>query len=149
MKNSKLEFDLAMVTRKFYCHKCGDRLLRNARTRTIKRGDPDYRKYSRMGLGTYLIGDIELTEYDFKCWTCDRIISADEQYVFEKMQKMLGKHILTDEEVAENEEKAKAAVAKKRKITEIVVKAVSITLMLLVLFYLIITKDEIDFRFYF
>ena len=148
MKNRTSEFDLAMVTRKFYCHKCGERLLRNARTRTIKRGDPDYRKHARFANGTYSIGDIELTEYDFKCWTCDRIINPDEQYVIEQMQKMLGKHILSDEEFAENEEKARAAIAKKRKITEIVVKAVSITVLLLVLF-LWITNGGTDFTFYF
>lgn len=146
MKNKTSEFDLAMVTRKFYCHKCGDRLLRNARTRTIKRGDPDYREHSKFGTKR-VIGDIELTEYDFKCWTCDRIINPDEQYVIEQMQKMLGKHILTDEEFAENEEKARAAIAKKRKITEIVVKAVSITVVLLVLF-LWITKGGTVFTFY-
>ena len=148
MENRTSEFDLVMITRKFYCHKCGDRLVRNAHTRTIKRGDPDYRKHSRIGRGTYAIGDIELTEYDFKCWTCDRIISVDEQYVFEEMQKMLGKHILTDEEVADNVEKAKSAIAKKRKITDIVVKAVSVALALLVLFFWI-TKGGIDFTFYF
>lgn len=147
MKNKTSEFDLAMVTRKFYCHKCGDRLLRNARTRTIKRGDPDYREHSKFGTKR-VIGDIELTEYDFKCWTCDRIINPDEQYVIEQMQKMLGKHILTDEEFAENEEKARAAIAKKIKITEIVVKAVSITVVLLVLF-LWITNGGTDFTFYF
>ena len=49
---------------------------------------------------------------------------------------------------AENEENAKAAIAKKRKITEIVVKAVSITVLILVLF-LWITKGGTDFTFYF
>ena len=57
MKNRTSEFDLAMVTRKFYCHKCGDILVRNARTRTIKRGDPDYRKHSKFGTKR-VIGDI-------------------------------------------------------------------------------------------
>ena len=148
MKNRTSEFDLAMVTRKFYCHKCGDRLVRNARTRTIKRGDPDYRAHSSFGTKR-VIGDIELTEYDFKCWTCNRIINSDEQYVIERVQKMLGKHILTDEEFAENEEKARAAIAKKRKTTDIVVKAVSITVALLVFFLLVITKGGTDFTFYF
>ena len=148
MKNRTSKLDLAMVTRKFYCHKCGDRLARNARTRTIKRGDPDYREHSSFGTKR-VIGDIELTEYDFKCWTCNRIINPDEQYVIERMQKMLGKHILTDEEFAENEEKARVAIVKKRKTTDIVVKAVSITVALLVLFLWIITKGGADFTFYF
>lgn len=81
----------------------------------IKRGDPDYRKHARFANGTYSIGDVELTEYDFKCWACDRIISADEQYVIEKMQKMLGKHILTDEEIAENEKKQELLLPRKER----------------------------------
>ena len=148
MKNRTSKLDLAMVTRKFYCHKCGDRLARNARTRTIKRGDPDYREHSSFGTKR-VIGDIELTEYDFKCWTCNRIINPDEQYVIERMQNMLGKHILTDEEFAENEEKARVAIVKKRKTTDIVVKAVSITVALLALVLWIITKGGTDITFYF
>ena len=84
MKNKTYSIDAAMVTRRFYCHKCGDRLLKNARTRLLRRGDPDYRKHN-MGF----IGDIELTEYNFKCWTCDRIVSCDEQYVIEKCKRSL------------------------------------------------------------
>ena len=48
MKNKTTEFDLAMVTRTFYCHKCGSKLVRNARTRTIKQDDPEYKKHARI-----------------------------------------------------------------------------------------------------
>ena len=148
MSNTTSQMDLAMATRKFYCHKCGDKLLTNTRTRTIKRGDPDYRKHARFGLGTFAVGDIELTEYDFKCWTCDRIISADDQYVIEIIQKKLGKHILTDEEVAENEEKAKAVIARNRKIRDIIAKALYIIILLIVLLHWI-TDGFTGFTIYF
>ena len=71
MKNKTTEFDLAMVTRTFYCHKCGSKLVRNARTRTIQQDDPEYKKHARIRRGTTAIGDIELTEYDFKCLNCE------------------------------------------------------------------------------
>ena len=76
-------------------------------------------------------------------------MNPNDQYVIERIQNMLGKHILTDEEFAENEEKARAAIAKKRKTIDIVVKAVSTTVALLVLFLWIITKGGTDFTFYF
>ena len=130
MKNKTYSIDAAMVTRRFYCHKCGDRLLRNARTRLLRRGDPDYRKHN-MGF----IGDIELTECDFKCWTCDRIVSCDEQYVIEKMQKKLRKHVLSEAEFAENEEWARAAIARKKKIGNIISSAVGFAALVVALYF--------------
>ena len=82
-----------------YCHKCGDLLMKHANTRTVKRGDPDYKKHSRIGRGRYVIGDIELTEYDLECMTCKTYISYDEQRPIMMAQKELGKIILSDEEL--------------------------------------------------
>lgn len=53
--------------------------MKHANTRTVKRGDPDYKKHSRIGRGRYVIGDIELTEYDLECMTCKTYVSYDEQ----------------------------------------------------------------------
>lgn len=82
-----------------YCHKCGDLLMKHANTRIVKRGDPDYKKHSRLGRGRYVIGDIELTEYDLECMTCKTYISYDEQRPIMMVQKELGKNILSDEEL--------------------------------------------------
>ena len=47
MTNKTSSIDVEMVTKKHYCHKCGEKLVNNPRTRVIRRGDPDYKKYSR------------------------------------------------------------------------------------------------------
>ena len=116
-----------MLIKKFYCHCCGELLIKNKRTRTIRRGDPDYKEHSRIGR-TQMIGDIELTEYDFKCPDCGRITSFDEQCVIENIQKNVGKHILSQAEITEHTPKAEADLKRKRNITNIIVKIVFIAL---------------------
>lgn len=125
MKHQSYSIDVAMLTKKYYCHKCGERLVRSPRSRLITRGDPDYRKHSRIGHHHYF-GDIELTEYDFKCCNCDRIIHPDDQYIIERIQKTLGKHILSDREFNENNRTARLAIERKAKITDIIVKVIFI-----------------------
>lgn len=147
MKSKSCSIDLATVTRKFYCHKCGDRLLRHARTRIVKRGDPDYKKHSRIGR-MHTFGDVELTEYDFKCWTCDRVTGCDEQYVIERMQKKLGKHILSETEIAENEESARAAIARKKKLGNIIASVIAIAATSAAL-YFCLKSGDFSFKIYF
>ena len=147
MKNKSHEIDAAMASRKFYCHKCGQQLINHPRTRTLKRGDPGYWEHSRVG-HTHLIGDVEHTEYDFKCPSCNRIINPDEQYVIEKIQKMVGRHILTVEEYFAYEEAARSAIEKKKKITTIIVTVLFIIGTIVALYYALKTGN-FSFKFYF
>lgn len=147
MKNKSHVIDAAMVARKFYCHTCGERLINHPRTRTLKRGDPDYREHSLVGHYHHM-GDVELTEYDFKCPSCNRIINPDEQYVIEKMQKMLGTHLLTEEEISKNEAAARLAIEKKKKITTIIVTVIFI-IVVIAAFYFAIKTNNFSGEFYF
>ena len=147
MKNKSYSIDMAMVTRKFYCQKCGERLVKNPRTKLIKRGDPEYKKHSRVG-HMHVIGDVEVTEYDFKCLSCDTVIECDEQYVVEKIQKRLGKTIISEAEYAENHIEARASLERKKKIIEKPVKIATVILIVLV-FCLSIKKGNFDIEFFF
>ena len=147
MANKSFSMDMAMATRKFYCHKCGSMLVKNPKTRLIRRGDPDYKKHARMGR-MHIIGDIEHTEYNFKCIECDTELECDEQYVIEKMQKNLKKHIISEAEFKENEMSARTYLAKKRKITEISVKILTAALIVLV-FYMSIKNGNLRLLFHF
>lgn len=147
MRSKSFSIDLAMVTRKFYCHKCGERLQKNPRTRLIKRGDPDYKKHSKIGRMN-VVGDVEYTEYDFKCTFCDRLTECDEQYVIEKIQKNLKKHIISEAEYLENQDKARASIAKKRRIIEKTVKISTVILVILVI-YFSLKKGAFNIEFFF
>ena len=133
MKNKSTSIPVAMLIKKFYCHCCGGLLIKNKRTRTIRRGDPDYKEHSRIGR-THMIGDIELTEYDFKCPDCGRITSFDEQCVIENIQKNVGKHILSQAEITEHTPKAEADLKRKRNITNIIAKIVFIALTAFIIY---------------
>ena len=147
MKNKSVSIPIGMVTKKFYCHKCGERLIRNARTRTIKRGDPDYKEHSRVG-HTHLIGDVELTEYDFKCPACGKIIGYEEQCVIGKIQKQLCKNILSDEEVLNNRGKATDSMDRNAKIFKVIFSLVALAVIGLIL-YSKIKSGDFSFTFYF
>jgi transcription initiation factor IIE alpha subunit len=75
MKNKTYEIDAAMALKKYYCHKCGSLLKKHQRKRLIKTVDPDYKEHRTVGRMN-IIGDIELTEYDFLCPICNKIISV-------------------------------------------------------------------------
>lgn len=147
MKNKSHVIDAAMVARKFYCHTCGQRLINHPRTRLIERGDPEYKEYSHVG-HMRRIGDVELTEYDFKCPSCNRIINPDEQYVIEKIQKMVGRHIITAEEYFAHEQAARLAIEKKKNTTNIVVMLVAIIGTLIAIYFAAKTGN-FSFKFYF
>lgn len=99
MKNKSFSIPIGMVIKKFYCHKCGERLTKRANTRTVKPGESDYKKYNKISRRTYMIGDVEVTEYDFQCPSCGNIIGYDEQCLVRKIQKRLRKNILSKDEI--------------------------------------------------
>ncbi len=139
MKNKTFEIDAAMALKKFYCHKCGTLLNKHPRTRLIKKGDPDYKKHRRIG-GMTVIGDIELTEYDFICPICGKTTKPDDQYLIEIIQKKLNKYQLTEQEYNDNILSAKCKLYKRRNITDKIVKIVFLVLTLLILYLCIFYK---------
>lgn len=147
MKNKSSSIPVAMVMRKFYCHHCGERLEKSPRKRIIRRGDPDYREHSTIG-HTHMIGDVELTEYDFKCPNCDKIIGYNEQRVMEKIQKHVGKHTLSQAEIDEHIENAKAVLEKEKKRDNIIAKVISIALIIFMI-YMWLKSGDFSFKFYF
>ena len=146
--NKKSIMPRAMKKRKFYCSCCGEKLIPYPKTRIVKRGDPDYKEHSYFGQGRRLIGDIELTEYDFKCLSCDKLISYEEQCVIEEIQKYVGVHTLSQDNINENYEKANAALTKKRKNKFIISKLFGAVVLILVIYYWL-KSGNFSFKFYF
>lgn len=135
----------AMKKREFFCCSCGNKLIPYPKTRILKRGDPDYKGHSRLGR-MHLIGDIELTKYDFKCISCDKLITYEEQCVIEEIQKCVGSHTLSQNIINENIEKAKATLERKKKTRNILNKTIGAIATILVIYYCLKTGD-FSFRF--
>ena len=138
----------AMKRKKFYCCSCGEKLIPYPKIRVLKRGDPDYKKYNSFGRGRRLIGDIELAEYDFKCMSCDKFISYEEQCVIAEIQKCLGKQILSQDSINENYEKAKADLERKGKIRSVISKVFCAVITFLVVYYWLASGNS-PFKVYF
>lgn len=147
MKSRTVSIPLAMLTKKFYCHKCGERLSKHPHTRTVRPGDPDYRKHSKIGR-MHMIGDIELTEYDFRCPSCENIITYDEQRVVRKIQKQLHKNTLSDEEVLNNRGKIEALMKRNSIISKVIFSVVALAVIGWIL-YRGIKSGDFSFTFYF
>ena len=148
MKNKSVSIPMGMVTKKFYCHKCGERLGKHPKTRTLSPGDPDYRKHNRINRKTHIIGDIEVTEYDFQCPACKNVIEYDEQCVVRKIQKQLRKNILSDEEVLNNRGKVKDLMNRNAKVFKVIFSVVALAVIGLIL-YSKIKSGDFSFTFYF
>lgn len=109
MSLKRHQIPIEMDFKKFHCHKCGNLLLKSPKTRRIYPGNADYKKYRKFG-NTYYSGDIELTEYDFRCSSCHNIISFKEQCIYAEIQKLLNKKELTKIEMSKYIEFAKQKI---------------------------------------
>ena len=84
--------------KEYYCSACGEKLVAWPRTRILDQNDPDYEEYSHFA-GKRVWGKIEVTEYDFKCISCDTVIPYYKQHVIAKIQKRVGANTLTQNDI--------------------------------------------------
>lgn len=89
---------VAMIFKKYYCHKCGERLKRQKVTQVLRPGDLGYENAERELFHSHRIvgksGPISVTEYVFRCPSCDSTITFDEQEDIAVKQKYAKSHIL-------------------------------------------------------
>ncbi len=131
---------MGMVHGKFYCHKCGERLKNNPITRTLHPGDPGWLRASKSG-NTYYGGSVELTEYNFKCPSCEHEMDYHTQCTYKQIQKILGKNTLSDQEIKDYLPAAKEAEEKRQKIIEIAVfSIIGVVAVATIIIYLLFGK---------
>ena len=148
MKNKSVSIPMGMVTKKFYCHKCGEKLQKFAKTRTVKPGDPDYKEHSRFNHRTHMIGDVEVTEYDFKCPACHNMITYDEQQTMALIQKKLSKNTLSEDDIENNIYEIAKVQKKKENLKKIAFITISLLFIGFIL-YLKIRSGDFSLSFYF
>lgn len=117
MKSKQYSIPVGMVTQRFYCNRCGELLTRVPKTRILTSDDSDINKRRRTGKITgWTADEVELTEFDFHCTTCDRTVTYKEQCAIEHLQKQEDRHILTQSEIDRQMFEAEEALERKRKI---------------------------------
>ena len=89
---------VAMIFKKYYCHKCGERLKRQKVTQVLNPGDPGYETARRQVMDNYEIlgkpGSVSVSRYVFACPACQTTITFDEQKDIAVRQKYAKSHIL-------------------------------------------------------
>ncbi len=85
-----------MIFKKMYCHKCGERLVKNKYSRIILKGDPEYKIYKR---GYFGEGKVIQYKYNYKCPKCGNVIEYKNQKEISKIQKEKKMIILSNDDV--------------------------------------------------
>ena len=135
----QISIPTGMLLKKYYCHKCGNKLEKLSYTNTIAPGDPDYLKYSYTRIGgkhRFTFGKIEHTEIrNFMCPHCNEIILYDEQKIIAKVQKQLDKHILAEFELQANREKAEASIRRNGILLKVLSGVATVVIVALALYF--------------
>ncbi len=112
---------MGMVFGKFYCHKCGEKLKNTPVMQgTVHPGDPGWLKESKIG-NTHYLGSVEKYEYQFTCPGCGHEMDYDTQCIYKQIQKILGKKVLSDQEIKEHKARANAIQDRRDTITKVCV----------------------------
>ena len=89
---------IAMIFKKYYCHKCGSRLKRRKVTKELNPGDPGYEAaHKQLRNGDFFIsgkGAISSTNYIFACPDCQATVTFEEQEDIAAKQKNAKSRIL-------------------------------------------------------
>ena len=105
-----------MKYKRRYCYKCGTWLSAKPYTRTVSYNSKEYERFRRVDDKQFVIGDIELTTYDYVCPHCKNVTRYEEQLAISRVQKKLKSRVLSEEELEENIDREKNVVTWKKDI---------------------------------
>lgn len=105
MNGKSYSIPLGMVFGKYYCAKCGAKLIKERTHRIVTQCDRDYYQYH--DFGTFPLRDYDVYDYRFKCPSCNARISFDEQCIINRIQKKQGYFVLSSSEIKSNYKECK------------------------------------------
>lgn len=111
MKAKSYCIPFGMVFKKYYCSKCGARLEKERTHRVVTKNDKDYYRYH--DYGQFPRYDYDVYGHRWKCPSCGRRISFDEQCIIERIQKKCGQSVLSPIDIKEFYVECKAENAKR------------------------------------
>ena len=93
----QIEIPAGMIFKKMYCRYCGERLAKQKIVNVFCAGDPNFDRVMLNGIIN--IKQQTKVTYIYKCPNCKKTSTYDEQLQYSKVQKRLGKKIITDEDL--------------------------------------------------
>lgn len=140
MKMKTFSIPIGMVFKKYYCHNCETRLIKEKNKRIVTKHDKDY--YSYHEIGEFPLHKYEVNDYHFKCPKCMNRKSVTEQYIIEKIQKKLKSKRLSSLDIKENYVEAKKKESKRVLIRDILVPLIMTTIGFLLIYIFALEKDK-------
>ena len=80
-----MSIPFGMLFKKYYCSNCGVKLEKEKTHRVVTKDDRDYYQYHEYGM--FPLRDHDVYGYRFRCPSCKKRTSFDEQCVIERIQK--------------------------------------------------------------
>ncbi len=137
MQGKSYSIPFGMKFKKYYCHKCGSKLLRKQTHRVVSKDDPDYYKYQNRN--EFPRRDWDVYEYCFVCDKCNYHIAYSEQEVIRSIQKKYRSKILSKDKINKHYQTFKKRNNLKRIITNILVTSIC----LIIIFFFMIAYYQI------
>lgn len=141
MNGKNISIPFGMVFKKYYCFKCGTRLVKERTHRVVTKDDKDYYQFHDYNMFPRVAHDVY--SYRFKCPSCKARISFDEQCIIERIQKKFKSKALSSNEIKDNYKEFKEKNNKRVLIRNIVIPFVFI-LLAFTIFYLVMPKTRIE-----
>lgn len=120
---------MGMVFKKYYCCKCGDKLIKEKHQRVVSKDDVDYYHYHDRG--TFPKYDHYVNSYHFKCPNCNNRYSFSYQCVIERIQKYKKRKVLSKSDIKENRVVANKQREKHNFIRDMIIEYIFIILSLM------------------
>lgn len=98
MKGYSASMPIGMLFKKMYCCKCGEHLRKKSIPTVFQSSDLEYVSSSGRSK-IYGMTEVTTTVYLYKCEKCGYLITYAHQNEIAKLQKKLGKKILTENEL--------------------------------------------------
>lgn len=128
-----------MDYKKYYCHKCGKRLVKEKTHRVVTQDDRDY--YSYHDRGHFPKHDYDVYEYRFKCPSCEARFAYSDQRIIELVQKKCMRKRLSPAEIKRYYKECKEKVGKRILIEKIILSLIS-SILIMVLCFLLPSEDN-------
>ena len=126
MKGKSWSMPYGMVFKKYYCSRCGTKLIKSRTHRIVTKNDKDYYQYHEVGNFPRL--DYDVYGYEFKCVKCNKKISYKEQCIIERIQKKCKQKVLSNTEIKENYKAEKNKESKRILRRNIIIPVTMITI---------------------
>ena len=85
MNGKSWSIPFGMVFKKYYCSKCGEKLVKEKTHRVVTKDDLDYYQYHEKDM--YPRSPVDVYSYRFRCNNCRKAITYNEQCILEIIQK--------------------------------------------------------------